>query len=210
VLALSGCSGGKNAKMILGTWEVTKGDLPAGSTLEFTEDGKLWITLKADGQSLTVERTYKLKGDKLTTTGKGPDDEANSTNTIKTLTDKELILEGSKGKPLELKRVEGKKPATNAEKIVGKWESAKGKETVAVTMEFTRDGKVKVVIKVRGMDKPLTVDGTYKVEGDKLINTGKAPDGKAKTEIMTIKKLTDAELIIEAEKGKPLEYKRVK
>jgi uncharacterized protein (TIGR03066 family) len=106
LLCLAGCSGGKNAKTIPGTWEVTKGEMPAGSTLEFAAGGKLRVTVKADGQSVTTEGTYSVEGNKLTTTGKGPDNkERKGADTIRRLTDTELVIEDLEGRTLELKKV---------------------------------------------------------------------------------------------------------
>jgi uncharacterized protein (TIGR03066 family) len=105
LLFLPACSGGKNADKIVGTWEATKGEMPAGSTVEFTKDGKMKINIKAGGQTVSVEGTYKVDGDKLTTTGKGPDGkEKTETVKIKKLTDKELALEDDKGKTEEFKK----------------------------------------------------------------------------------------------------------
>ena len=39
-LMLSGCGKKSNADLIVGKWEATKGQMPAGSTIEFTKDGK--------------------------------------------------------------------------------------------------------------------------------------------------------------------------
>ena len=106
VLPLAGCSGGGNAAKIIGTWEVVKGGgLPAGSTLEFAKDGKLKINVKADGKTSSLEGTYKVDDDKLTTTGKGANDkETTVTVKITKLTGSELILEDEKGRLFELKK----------------------------------------------------------------------------------------------------------
>jgi uncharacterized protein (TIGR03066 family) len=55
-----------NAKKIVGKWEVTKSgtDLPTGSTVEFTKDGKLTAIVKGDDTKL--EGTYKVEKEKLT------------------------------------------------------------------------------------------------------------------------------------------------
>jgi uncharacterized protein (TIGR03066 family) len=105
IVALPACSGGKNADKIVGTWEAVKGEVPAGSTIEFTKDGKMKLNIKAGGQTISVEGTYKVDGDKLTTTGKGPDGkEKTETVKIKKLTDKELVIEDEKGKTEEFKK----------------------------------------------------------------------------------------------------------
>jgi uncharacterized protein (TIGR03066 family) len=85
-----------NAKLIIGVWELIKGEeevLPKGSLVEFTKDGKLKLTLKVDGKDLVIEGTYKVAGDKLEMTVKAPDDtEMKQSVTIKNLTQKELTL----------------------------------------------------------------------------------------------------------------------
>jgi uncharacterized protein (TIGR03066 family) len=93
----------------------------------------------------------------------------------------------------------------NAKLIVGKWTVTKADEgTVGAgaTVEFTSDGKVKAVHK-KG-DEDMTVEGTYKVDGDKLTMTLKIGDMEQKIDI-TIKKLTKTELHTENSEGKKVE-----
>jgi uncharacterized protein (TIGR03066 family) len=84
-----------NAKKIIGVWEVTKssGDLPAGTTIEFTKDGKLMAVIKADGQEVKLDGTYKVEKDKLTVKVKIGDQSLEETATIKKLTDEALEIE---------------------------------------------------------------------------------------------------------------------
>jgi len=96
-----------NKTKILGVWEVAKGDLPKGSTMEFTKDGKLKVTIDVEGKKVVVEGTYEVDGDSIKTTGKGPDGkEQKETVKIKKLSDKELVTEDEKGKTDEFKRAE--------------------------------------------------------------------------------------------------------
>lgn len=94
----------KNADKILGTWEATKGEIPAGATLAFNKDGKLKVMAEVDGKAVNIEGTYKVDGDTLTTTTKHEGADRTETATIKTLTDKELVLENKKGKTFEFKK----------------------------------------------------------------------------------------------------------
>src|SRR5215207_5957068 len=56
----------------------------------------------------------------------------------------------------------------NVKKIVGKWEVTKGAElSVGDVFEFTKDGKVIATVAVN--KKEVKVEGTYKIEKDKLI-----------------------------------------
>lgn len=95
--------------------------------------------------------------------------------------------------------------ADYAKLIVGKWTVTKADEgTVGAgaTVEFTSDGKVKAVHK-KG-DEDVTVDGTYKLDGDKLQMIIKAGTDEHKLEI-TITKLTKTELHTKNEEGKAVE-----
>jgi len=97
-----------NAKQIIGTWDLVKGDdIPKGAKgiAEFTKDGKLKFTLEFMGTKIVAEGTYKVDGEKLTSTLKGPDGkEKTETDKIKTLNETTLIFEDDKGKSAEFKR----------------------------------------------------------------------------------------------------------
>ena len=100
-LLLIGCGKNLNADLIVGKWEVAKGErAPVGSVAEFTKDGKLKVNRKADGQTKSMEGTYKVEGDKITTTVEGETE----TDTIKTLNDTTLIIEDAKGKTIEMRK----------------------------------------------------------------------------------------------------------
>jgi uncharacterized protein (TIGR03066 family) len=97
IIACAGTAQGQddNAKKIVGVWEVAKagGDLPAGSTIEFTKDGKLKAMLKVDGMEVKLDGTYKLEKDKLTVKIKVGEQDVEETATIKKLTDDALEIE---------------------------------------------------------------------------------------------------------------------
>jgi uncharacterized protein (TIGR03066 family) len=78
----------------------------------------------------------------------------------------------------------------NATAIVGKWEitSAENKEMIGAVIEFTKDGKFITNAKVGG--KELKLEGTYKVEKDKLTTKLKMGD-QVYENTDTISKLTD-------------------
>jgi uncharacterized protein (TIGR03066 family) len=84
-----------NAKKIVGIWEVTKsgGDLPVGTTLEFTKDLKLSAVIKMDGSDLKLEGSYKVEKDKLTVKVKIGDQMVEEVATLKKLTDDALEIE---------------------------------------------------------------------------------------------------------------------
>jgi uncharacterized protein (TIGR03066 family) len=92
--------------MIVGTWKPTKGKLPVGTTFEFTKDGTMRINLNLCGKTVSAERSYRVDGNRITTTDKGPGGkEETKTATIKKLTATELVVEDAKGKTTEFKRV---------------------------------------------------------------------------------------------------------
>jgi len=92
-------------------------------------------------------------------------------------------------------------------KLVGTWKMTKTDSDdpppreASITVEFTKDGKVVVVFGL--MCKELKMNGTYKIEGDKLSTTMKSlKDNKDKTDTMTIKELTAKKLVtVEKKKG---------
>lgn len=95
-----------NAKKIVGVWEVTKSgsEIPAGTTLEFTKDGKLRFVHKADGTDLKLEGTYSVNKDKLKVKLKVAEQTVEETGTIKRLTDEVLEIEDSEKKVNLLKK----------------------------------------------------------------------------------------------------------
>src|SRR5262249_26597235 len=97
---------------------------------------------------------------------------------------------------------EDKKPASNAEKIVGTWEGLTGASRGSL-VEFTKEGKVKVT--VEGEGRPRTMEGTYKVEKDTL--TVALEEGG---QTVTIKSLTETKLVLQNKGGDTAEFKRKK
>jgi uncharacterized protein (TIGR03066 family) len=98
--------------------------------------------------------------------------------------------------------------ADNAKKLVGVWEVVKAEGAPpGATVEFTKDGKLKVNFEVKG--KAVNIAGTYKVDGNK-VHSVMSFMGKEHKETMTIQTLNDKSLIIRDEKGKVEEYKRKK
>jgi uncharacterized protein (TIGR03066 family) len=94
----AGAADDDNAKKIVGKWEVTKSgsDLPAGSTVEFTKDGKLTAVIKGD--CTKIEGTYKVEKDKLNVKLKVGDQSVDETVTITKLSDTELELKDKDNK----------------------------------------------------------------------------------------------------------------
>jgi uncharacterized protein (TIGR03066 family) len=94
----------------------------------------------------------------------------------------------------------------NKTKIVAVWEVVKGDAPKGTTIEFTKDGKIKINLEADG--KKIALDGSYELDGDSVKTVLKGPDGKEHKETIKIKKLTDTELTTEDEKGKTDEYKK--
>ncbi|MHB1422735.1 MAG: lipocalin family protein [Gemmataceae bacterium] len=102
-------------------------------------------------------------------------------------------------------------PKSNRTLLLGVWEVTKSEDGTppTTTVEFTRDGKVKIATKVG--DETLNLDGTYKLEDDKVTVTIKDPkEGEELTDTLTIIKLTEKVLITKDQKGKTDEFKKKK
>jgi uncharacterized protein (TIGR03066 family) len=109
----------------------------------------------------------------------------------------------------------------DAKKLVGKWEPVAEKEPgdpkdkkdkkekappgPAMLVEFAANNKMTMTVTDAG--KEIKVEGTYKLEADKLSVQMKLRD-KEVTETLTVKKLTDDELVTEDSKNKTETLKR--
>ena len=92
--------------------------------------------------------------------------------------------------------------------LIGKWTPKEDKKGGAgMTLEFMKDGKLAIAIE--GGGKSEKVDGTYKLDGDKLV-VSLTYEGAKKEETLTVKKLTDAELETADSKGKTDSFTKVK
>ena len=92
----------------------------------------------------------------------------------------------------------------DGKKLIGKWEP-KDPKAEKIVLEFTRDGKLNAFA-----DKDFKIEGSYKLDGNKLTILLKAGENEIK-DTVTISKLTDDELIGESETKKTKEtFKRVK
>jgi uncharacterized protein (TIGR03066 family) len=93
--------------------------------------------------------------------------------------------------------------------IVGKWEITKSDlAPVGSVVEFTKDGKLMAVVKDQGQE--LKLEGTYKVDKDKLNTKIKLPCGNTTDDTDTIKMLTDESMEIENSMKKVTAFKRKK
>ena len=93
----------------------------------------------------------------------------------------------------------------NKDKLIGVWEGIEGGARGA-TVEFTKDGKIKISVDSEGKKKNL--EGTYDLVQDAISLTMKGVDGKERKEKMKIKTLTDDKLVTEDEKGREDQFKK--
>ena len=100
----AGAEEGKAAKLV-GKWETVKGQLPAGSTIEFSKDGKITVAVKREGKTEKHTGTYKFDGGKIAVTRKYEGAERTRLFKVTKITDEVLVTEDDKGKTTEFKRV---------------------------------------------------------------------------------------------------------
>ena len=95
-----------------------------------------------------------------------------------------------------------------AKMLVGKWEITKADEGTVppgTIVVFTEDGKMRITGKKD--DKDVTMEGTYKVEGDAF--TFKLKEGDTEhSDTITITKITKTEMTTKNKEGKVVECKR--
>jgi uncharacterized protein (TIGR03066 family) len=102
----------------------------------------------------------------------------------------------------------GQDQKIDAKKLIGKWEAAKPKaDAPKMVVEFAEGGKVTLTVTVG--DKSEKIDGTYKVDGNK-VSVAMAFGGKEEKETFTVSKLTDDEMVSTDSKGKEDTLKKVK
>ncbi|WP_439630442.1 TIGR03066 family protein [Gemmata sp.] len=92
-----------DAKKLIGKWSPT--DEKAPVVVEFTDKGKMSLTIEVGGKSEKIEGTYKLDGDKLEMVMAFGGKEMKETVTISKLTDEEMVGKDSKGKEEKFKKL---------------------------------------------------------------------------------------------------------
>jgi uncharacterized protein (TIGR03066 family) len=106
--------------------------------------------------------------------------------------------------------VQAEEKKDNAKLLMGSWEATKaepGTLPIGAVVTFAKDGKMKVSAKKDGKEE--SHEGTYKLDGDKFTITMKMGDNEVKLTI-TIKKISDTELVTANDEGKVVEFKRKK
>lgn len=97
-----------DAKQLIGKWEPKEKKEGGSFEIEFMKDGKAVFIVKRDGRETKLDGTYKLEGNKLTTTMKVDDLDRTRAMTISKLTDTEMVTADDKGKETTLVRVKAK------------------------------------------------------------------------------------------------------
>ncbi len=95
-----------DAKKLIGKWAPVDDKAPV--TIEFTDKGKLTLSIDLGGKAEKIEGTYKLEGDKLQMVMTFGGKEMTETVTISKLTDEEMVGKDSKGKEEKFKRIKAK------------------------------------------------------------------------------------------------------
>lgn len=95
-----------DAKKLIGKWEPADGKAPI--VIEFTDKGKMSLSIDIGGKSEKIEGTYKLDGNKLEMVMSFGGKEQKETVTITKLTDDEMVGKDSKDKEEKFKKVKAK------------------------------------------------------------------------------------------------------
>ena len=99
-----------DAKKLVGKWEPKEKPEDGEPTLlEFTKDGRVFMTHSIKGEEFKNEAKYALDGNKLTLTLELAGKEVKVTATVLKLTDVELTAKAQDGKETTLVRVKDKK-----------------------------------------------------------------------------------------------------
>lgn len=97
-----------DAKKLVGQWEPKEKTEGRTMVFEYTKDGKLTLTTTEGKKESKLEGTYKVDGNKITTTAKVGDKELSQTRTIAKLTDTELVIADEKGRGNTFVRIKDK------------------------------------------------------------------------------------------------------
>ena len=97
----------------------------------------------------------------------------------------------------------------NSEKLLGSWEMQDAdlvKIDGKATFEFLKDGKARMSVEI-GKQKPILIEGTYKVAGDQLTLVAKKGE-KDESEVVAIKTITATELVLLDKARKEVKFKK--
>ncbi len=97
----------------------------------------------------------------------------------------------------------------NLGKLLGKWEFVDAKKGYGMTLEFMANKKVSVAVGEPGKEYKK-IEGTYEVSDNNRLSVALRLNDEDIKESLTIKKLTDDELVTEDSMGKTGAMKRKK
>ena len=98
----------------------------------------------------------------------------------------------------------------NAKMVIGKWKVVKaspGTFPLGTVLDLSKDDKVKVIGKRDG--KEFIHEGTYKVDGAKIILTVKVK-GEEQKHVLTVTKINDADMVTDHLGGGTIEFTKEK
>jgi len=98
----------------------------------------------------------------------------------------------------------------NAKMVIGKWKVVKafpGTFPLGTVLDLSKDDKVKVIGKRDDME--FIHEGTYKVDGAKIVITVKVA-GEEQKHLLTITKISDTEMVTDHGGGGTIEFKKEK
>lgn len=190
---------------LVGRWVVVEGP-QEGSIFDFHRNGTLVGKVQEGEWTGPLQATLRLEGKKIHSTTRQPrtgqkDTFVEFVQTIRTLTEKELVLEDERGPVVKMARAEPVPP-----ELVGKWVVVDGPQEGAV-FDFFRNGTMVGKVNERGLTG--IVNATVFLVGKKLYATTKHPQtGQEGTRVQLIRKLTATELVVEDERGQRLKMER--
>ncbi len=112
---------------------------------------------------------------------------------------------------LTVRAFDNKDSADTAKSLVGTWEishAGHGAPPIGSVYEFSQDGKVTITAKIDG--KETILNGTYRVDGDRLHLNLKLGNKEEKEDDFTIARISDNQLVIEGKGTTRIQCKRLK
>ncbi len=99
----------------------------------------------------------------------------------------------------------------DAKKLVGRWrvKDEKGESLFNFELGLTRDGRATLALTAGAETRPQE-EGTYTLDGNKLVVTWKKPAGGGQKVVFAVVRLTDTEMVHAVDKGREVTLVRVK
>lgn len=211
------------AKLLVGKWTRKDGQY-AGTTMVFDKNGSYTTARVAKlGEKWgSMSGSWKIDGEFIAQTIRDKGYVTETMVSIVSLTETELRFKNKVGqeaiyervadKPKESEQPESKSPSKDkntkpdAKLLIGKWVRVDKIQGTGTTMDYFKDGTHVTHRPVRPGDLPTGMKGTWKLDGDKLIQT--LGPMKFDTSV-TITKLTETEFHFRNRSGQDVHYERV-